>query len=216
MVTTADGSSTIFVPELGEHYHSMHGALQESLHVFIDSGWKYIVPGKIEVHILEAGMGTGLNAWLTLQEAEKRGVNVRYFAVEKYPLTPDEYAALNYVDEQDRDTFLSLHTARWEEWQEISPHFSLYKSVQDIRSIVPPGGMTFDLVYFDAFAPTVQEELWDQSVFAQIRKYCHPGAVLVTYSSKGAIRRNLEAAGWEVAKLPGPPGKREMVRAMAK
>jgi tRNA U34 5-methylaminomethyl-2-thiouridine-forming methyltransferase MnmC len=216
VVLTADGSATLYVPELGEHYHSVHGAMQESKHVFIDAGLHYIAKKKSTIHILETGLGTGLNAFLTLLEAERLGVDVHYFSVEKYPLDLHEYSVLQYTDNATKqDQFLSLHTDEWEKWQYFGRHFKFYKSVQNIKDIRPPEGFSFDLIYFDAFAPDVQSDLWDVPVFDRLHQLSSKDAVLLTYCSKGQVRRNMKAGGWRIEKLPGPPGKREMVRAYA-
>lgn len=216
VVLTADGSATLFVPELGEHYHSVHGAIQESRHVFIDAGLQYIARKKTSIHILETGFGTGLNAFLTLLEAERLGIDVHYFSVEKYPLEQQEYNVLQYTDNAtEQEKFLSLHTVGWEQWQNIGRNFNFFKSVQDIKDIRPPEGFLFDLIYFDAFAPDVQPELWGVPVFERLHQLSSKDAVLLTYCSKGQVRRNMKAGGWRVEKLPGPKGKREMVRAYA-
>lgn len=217
LILTEDGSSSLFVPELKEHYHSVHGAVQESTHIFIRAGWDYYRerhPGKMPVSILEAGFGTGLNAWLTLSAAGEAGVPVFYHSIEKYPLTPEEYGALNYARQFPRpqqELFEALHRAPWQAATALTPLFTLYKEEGDFRSfgLQRPA----DLVYYDAFNPDVQPHLWTAEVFARFYEALVPGGVLVTYCVKGIVKRALREVGFTLRRLPGPPGKREMLRA---
>jgi tRNA U34 5-methylaminomethyl-2-thiouridine-forming methyltransferase MnmC len=209
---TEDGSHTLIAKELDEPYHSIHGAVQESLHVFIDQG--FISIPKSPVRILELGLGTGLNLLLTLVEAELSGREVFYHAVEKYPLEAFEYIRLNYenvVEGIPAGKLLELHKAPWGEDFPLSDRFSVFKELADFRSMDPQG--TFDLVYFDAFAPDKQPELWSQEIFETIADLVDTGGILVSYTSKGSVRRALISCGFEVDRVPGPPGKREMIRA---
>lgn len=209
---TEDGSHTLYQSELDEPYHSMHGAIQESMHVFINQGFHCI--NKVGVHILEIGFGTGLNLLLTLRESVKKGISVHYHAVEKYPIIPAEYTKLNYesvIEGLPKGILQKIHTAPWDQTVNLVGNFSLRKELSDFRSMSPEG--IFDLVYFDAFAPDKQPELWSPKVFSGIAKLTKPGALLLTYSSKGSVRRTLSGSGFQVNKLPGPPGKREMIRA---
>lgn len=209
---TEDGSHTLYVDKLDEPYHSSHGALQESMHVFIQQG--LLTKEKTRLRILELGFGTGLNALLTMRFANQANLEVHYHAVEKYPLKRTEYSQLNFeqVIDEVPDGFLNLmHDAEWETSVQLSSRFTLFKEEADFRSMNPPGN--FDLVYFDAFSPDKQPELWSAEVFSTIQKSTRRGAVLVTYSSNGAVRRTLISCGFKIEKVPGPPGKIEMIRA---
>ena len=210
---TDDGSHTLYVDKLDEPYHSTHGALQESMHVFIEQG--LLTLSKPKLNILEMGFGTGLNALLTMHFARQGKQEVHYHAVEKYPLSKAEYSQLNFEQLMDGAPtgFLNLiHDAEWEKSIQISDGFSLFKEQADFRSMNLP--RDFDLVYFDAFSPDKQPELWSTEVFATIAKSTRKGAVLVSYSSKGIVRRTLTSCGFNIKKVPGPPGKREMIRAV--
>jgi tRNA U34 5-methylaminomethyl-2-thiouridine-forming methyltransferase MnmC len=212
LVTTDDGSHTLFVPELNETYHSTRGAVQESLHVFLRAGFHYAVSCSAgrPLRVLEVGFGTGLNALLTWREAGRLGIPVYYEAVEKYPLGEGEAAALNYPG---REELARLHTCRWEAPVALSPYFTLCKREADLLAYAPAG--PFDVVYFDAFAPAVQPALWSVDVFRKLYGALCPGGVLVTYSAKGTVKEALREAGFAVRRLAGAPGKRHMVRAMA-
>jgi len=210
---TEDGSHTLYLPELDEPYHSIHGAIQESLHVFLGQG--FLTLDKPSVNILEIGFGTGLNALLTLAEAKRRSIEVQYHAIEKYPLDYEEYSHLNFetfIDGISPGSLMKLHDAPWEKAARITENFTLIKELSDIRAMNPKG--PFDLVYFDAFAPQKQAHLWTEQIFSSIFKALEPGGILVTYTSKGSVRRALISCGFEVKKVPGPPGKREMIRAI--
>jgi tRNA U34 5-methylaminomethyl-2-thiouridine-forming methyltransferase MnmC len=210
---TEDGSHTLYLSALEEPYHSMHGAIQESLHVFIKEGFNRVSRSKIS--ILEIGMGTGLNLILSYRESKKKGLRVHYHGIEKYPLLPSEYSGLNYeslIEDLPAGILRKIHETPWEINMDLSEDFSLFKEQTDIRSIGAKG--LFDLIYFDAFAPDKQPELWTTEVFGQLAQLTSPGAILVTYSSKGTVRRALIDCGFQVSKVPGPPGKREMIRAV--
>ena len=210
---TDDGSHTLHVDQLDEPYHSSHGALQESMHVFIKQGLHTI--SKPKLRILEIGFGTGLNALLTMQFAMQANLKVHYHAVEKYPLNRAEYAQLNFEELIDGvpSGFLNLmHDAEWERSAQLSDRFTIFKEKADFRSMNPPG--YFDLIYFDAFSPDKQPELWSNEVFSVIQRSTRRDAVLVTYSSKGIVRRTLISCGFTIEKVPGPPGKIEMIRAL--
>lgn len=226
--TTADGSPTLYVPALDEHYHSHHGAAQESRHVFIAAGLLPLLdaglgkPGGTgtELCLLEVGLGTGLNALLTLEAAQAAGAGVGYDAYETYPLPADVVDALapQWADDPVLGpAFLQLHAASWgglgvHAMAKGYPVVSLTKYQEPIQEADLPMGV-YDLIYFDAFAPEKQPELWTEDVFARLYLAAAPGAVLVSYCAQGQFRRNLRAAGWLTEKLPGPPGKREMTRA---
>lgn len=210
---TADGSHSIRVPELNVTYHSKHGAIQESVHVFINSGLRYI--NRKEISILEVGFGTGLNALLTLIEAEKNDLKVLFDVVELYPLDNVCVSALNYLSllkqPQLANTFSYMHTCEWNVAAKISGHFELNKIRGDLRYVELSAN--YDLIYFDAFDPVAQPELWTLAVFRKLYDAAKRGCVLVTYSSKGAVRRAMADAGFSVVKIPGPKGKREIIRA---
>ena len=206
---TDDGSHTIYIPKLDEHYHSVQGAVAESMHIYIGAGFGY--SDKDPVRVLEYGMGTGLNVLLTLQVAAATGRKVFYHAIEKYPLSKTELDLLN-LSELDPVVFTRIHEAGWGVAEQISDSFSLFKEKADFREASPAG--SFDVVYYDAFGPEVQPALWSAGIFKKVFDLTVPGGVLTTYSSKGQVRRNLVAAGFRVEKLPGPAGKREIVRAI--
>lgn len=213
VVTTKDGSSTIFVPELDEHYHSVHGALQESMHVFIKAGLHYFT-ARNPLYILEVGFGTGLNALLTSVEVNGSSQKIHYSSLEKYPVHPTELEQLNYAQNLSADaqlTFKKLHSTPWEIESEINPNFYLTKLQADLKEF--SATEQFDLIYFDAFAPSAQANLWTIDIFERMYKALNAGGMLVTYCVKGEVRRNMQAAGFTVEKIPGPPGKREMARA---
>lgn len=209
VILTADGSSSIYVPELDEHYHSTHGAIQESRHVFIASGLDYVKKGKNKLNILEIGLGTGLNCLLTMREEHPP---ITYIGIEKYPVTEAQWTALNYTDTLgDSARFKAIHDASWDTQVLLEDGFDLIKRQGDLMDVDLGDGN--DLVYFDAFGPRAQPGLWTEEVFHRVVDSMAEGGVLVTYCSKGAARRAMMAAGLDVEKLPGPPGKREMVRA---
>ena len=218
LILTKDGSHTVAVPELNVTYHSVHGAIQESLHVFIDAGWRESIKqhgtGK-SLRILEMGFGTGLNALLTLVEAEKIGQHVHYTAIELYPLEMKETESLNYCEQLGRKelqpVFEQLHLSEWEKPVHITDYFILEK--RKISLVDFSGTRLFDLVYFDAFAPTAQPELWTKEIFDKLYGMMNSEGILVTYCSKSDVRRSMQTAGLSTEKLAGPPGKREMVRA---
>lgn len=210
---TADGSHTIAITDKEVTYHSKHGAIQESRHVFIQAGLHYCwEQGLTRVHMLEMGFGTGLNALLTAQEAAARKLPILYHSIEKYPITTQEASGLNYGTlAGDEALFQQLHTSPWGVLTELNAYFSLLKHHTALQELETDE--RFHCIYFDAFAPNAQPELWTTEVFVTLYKLLHPKGILVTYCSKGYVRRNMEAAGFQVTKIPGPPGKREMVRA---
>ena len=212
---TEDGSATLFVPELDEHYHSVKGARTESQHIFIDMGLK--ASAAPQPHVLEIGFGTGLNALLTLEAAEQDARPVHYTGIELYPLAWEEVDALGY---SNNPLFKQLHTAPWEEDVKISPHFTLRKIKGDANTVINEelrvvnSSFSPSFVYFDAFAPEKQPEMWNEQLFRSLYVYMNTGGILTTYCAKGVIRRMLQAVGFRVERLPGPPGgKREILRA---
>lgn len=211
IVKTADGSYTLFVPVLNEHYHSVHGALTESLHVYIQEGLRFAEKQFHEIKILEIGLGTGLNLILTFQYAQKK---VFYTALEPYPLDVNliEHLHTNMVE---KELAIKINMSEGNQWHSLSPIFSYIKKTEKIEIVELPLE-EYHLVYFDAFAPRVQPEMWAGQVFHKLYQSMRPYAALVTYCCKGDVKRALKSAGFWVEKLPGPPGKREMLRAVKK
>ena len=212
-VITEDGSHTIYLPELDEHYHSTHGAIQESLHIYINNG--FLNRQENDVNILEIGFGTGLNALLTYIYAIKSNKSVKYWSIEKFPLTPNEYHALNYTNDLYKEystVFESIHTSPWDENSELNKNFILHKVKADLVDFQREFPTKFDLVYYDAFAPNKQADLWTEEIIKKVGDYVAPGGTVVTYCAKGSVRRAFAAAGFEVERLPGPPGKKEIIR----
>lgn len=214
IITTADGSTTIHLPDWNEQYHSKHGAIQEAYHVFIKQGLDLF--DTQDVSLLEIGFGTGLNALITFLESEKKALNVRYVGVEAYPVAMDEVSKLNYIEtlkaNEHAAVFEQLHVQSWNESHKITPLFSLEKRQQFFDQITDEN--QFDLIYFDAFGARVQPELWTEDIFTRMYRALKAKGVLVTYSAKGSVRRAMQAVGFSVERLPGPPGKREMLRAI--
>ncbi|TGE21448.1 SAM-dependent methyltransferase [Hymenobacter aquaticus] len=215
--TTEDGSSTLYVPALDEHYHSTHGALREARHVYLAAGLEpALTPAAAAVRVLEIGFGTGLNALLTLQRSLSASPFIEYDTLEKYPLPPAVIQSLGverYVLNPELLAYHEqLHTAPWNEPVPVAPHFRLRKLHAALQETSLPNDH-YDVVYFDAFAPEKQPDMWTEAVFEQLHRATAPGGALVSYCAKGSFRRSLKAAGWLVEKLPGPPGKREMTRA---
>ncbi|MBQ4914353.1 tRNA (5-methylaminomethyl-2-thiouridine)(34)-methyltransferase MnmD [Maribacter sp. MMG018] len=213
IITTGDGSKTIHIKDWDEQYHSKHGAVQEAYHVFIKNGLDLYRDQ--ELRILEIGFGTGLNAFITLLEAEARKLTVSYTGVEAYPVSEVEIRELDYVKKLDATPrsreFELLHSVPWNEEVEINNCFSLTKEKKFFDQIENTND--FDLIYFDAFGARVQPELWTVQIFDKMYKSLKQGGVLVTYSAKGSVRRAMQEVGFVVERLPGPPGKREMLRA---
>lgn len=212
---TADGSHTLFVPELNEHYHSVNGAVQESTHIFINTGLHRC--SKNDINIFEIGFGTGLNAFLTLLDLKDKPLKVNYITIEKYPLSQDLIQQLNYAEQTGRDSdkglYNLLHLAVWEKTCRISSNFTLRKLEGDFTTFDFDTIKDIDLIYFDAFAPDKQADMWTQELFDKLYSICNQGAILVTYCAKGIVRRMMQQSGFKVERLPGPPGKREMLRA---
>ena len=205
VITTDDGSKTVYSGRFGEHYHSTFGAVNESKHVFIEAGYCAIDVNPISV--LEIGFGTGLNAWLTLHQAGSLRRKTSYEAIELYPV---EESTINSIS--DDCIFRNLHSAPWEQAVEITPEFLLRKRKADLLQTVFANNR-YDLVYFDAFSPVVQPDMWAKNIFAGLHAVMNQGAVLTTYCAKGDVRRTMQSVGFITERLPGPVGKREMLRA---
>jgi tRNA U34 5-methylaminomethyl-2-thiouridine-forming methyltransferase MnmC len=213
--TTADGSKTIYIPELDENYHSTHGAIQEALHVFIQHGFHFIQK-RSEVKILEIGFGTGLNALLTILASEKYACAVDYVGIEAFPVESELLNEMDYplqLNSKVAETYFSdIHSCRYGERTQLSPNFNLTKIEQEL-AFFSPAKEEFDLIYFDAFGPRAQSDMWSQDHFRKLHLSLTQNGVLVTYCAKGQVKRDLKAVGFEIEALPGPPGKREMTRA---
>jgi tRNA U34 5-methylaminomethyl-2-thiouridine-forming methyltransferase MnmC len=213
-VITKDGSHTLYVPALDEHYHSKFGALQESKHVFIGEGLNRC-PGK-NIAVFEIGFGTGLNALLAYLETVVRNIKINYYAIDNDPLDMQIIHKLNYpeilkLDEHGSKLFYDMHAGEWNRKLELHSNFIVTKIKEDVTSFVIP--FKYDVVFFDAFAPEKQPEIWDQEVFRKIYNNMATGGILTTYSAKGEVKRKLKSSGFKVEIIPGPPGKRQMIRA---
>lgn len=222
ILITSDGSTTIHLPDWNEQYHSKHGAIQEAIHVFINTGLHYYLgdflstSNNFNVSILEIGFGTGLNAFITFLETTKSDLAIDYVGVEAYPISEEEVTQLNYANELKANSFKKefglMHSVSWEEKISISDDFQLTKRKQFFEDIEDEN--EFNIVYFDAFGARNQPELWTEIIFKKMYKALRESGVLVTYSAKGSVRRALQQVGFTVERLPGPPGKREMLRAV--
>lgn len=214
---TQDGSHSVYSDTYGVSYHSKYGAIQESQHVFIEAGLFYKMAGnRSMLTVMEIGMGTGLNVLMTALEAEKHQVQIHYTAVEAFPITAEEVQQLNYPQQLGRpdqtDLFKKIHDCEWGQMCEITPSFKLTKLHQRFESL--DFHDVFDIIYFDAFAPNAQPELWEEAVMGIMYRALKPEGVLTTYCAKGAVKRTMRGLGFTIQALPGPPGKREMTRAV--
>mgnify|MGYP006428476929 CR=1 FL=1 len=213
IILTKDGSSSLYLPDKDEHYHSSHGAVQESKHVFIKNGLFQLIDKKSDLDILEVGFGTGLNAILTLANSVKFKKLIKYQAIEPYPLSMVEVKQLNYekfIDTQLYDTnFEKLHSILFDQWQEIVPYFQFIKYKKALLDCSFDN--KFDLIYYDAFGPKAHPEMWESKPLSQVVNSLKDDGIFVTYCVKGSVKRILKSLGLQVQKLPGPPGKREMM-----
>lgn len=221
---TEDGSKTIYIEDLDETYHSIHGAVQEAFHVFIKNGLHHFINNKNSLKIIEIGLGTGLNAFITLLEAEKYKKPIEYVGVEKFPVSEEEFELVNYFNdvfkfypefEDRKSTFEKyyhyLFNCEWEKLNEISDFFKIKKVKKDFFDLKDQDDTEFDLVYFDAFGSRVQPELWEIDLLTIVDSLTNNNAIFTTYAAKGTIKRGLKELGYKVEKRPGPPGKREMM-----
>lgn len=209
IILTKDGSHSLYVPQLKEIYHSVHGSLAEAFHVFIKNGLNYNT--KTKVNILEVGFGTGLNTLLTLLHSDEK--KIHYTGLEPSPISEEIFSKLNFSElvETDKETFLNLHSSEWEKDIKISDNFTLHKSKNKLQEFESKN--KFDVIYFDAFAPEKQEEMWTEDVFRKCYNLLNKYGYLVTYCSKGVVKRTLRLTGFSVESLEGPPRKREMIKA---
>ncbi len=219
IIKTADGSHSIYLKELDEHYHSIHGAIQESKHVYIEMGIKHMAPALPAIsplNILEIGLGTGLNALLSILESQKENLKINYTSLEAYPISAELANQLNYVEllnEQNAQVmFNAIHSSEWNKKIALSDQFTFYKIQNTLQQIVFED--SYHLIYFDAFGPRVQPEMWVEDIFKKLYDVTKPNGCLVTYCAKGEVKRTLKKVGFQVETLQGPPGKREMVRAL--
>lgn len=217
IITTKDGSTTIHLEDWNEQYHSTHGAIQEAEHVFIKTGLHHLQNtfNPAQIHILEIGFGTGLNAFMTFLEGKKHTFTINYVGVEAYPVASAELTQLNYIQqlkaEQAAQTFQHMHACEWEKETILSENFKLTKRQQFFDQIDDQN--QYNLIYFDAFGARVQPELWTADIFQKMYNALQNNGVLVTYAAKGSVRRAMQEVGFQTERLPGPPGKREMLRA---
>jgi tRNA U34 5-methylaminomethyl-2-thiouridine-forming methyltransferase MnmC len=210
---TEDGSQTLYLPELDEHYHSIHGAIGESLHIYIEQGLLHA--GKKKLSILEIGFGTGLNAYLSFCYGQTENIDIEYCSLEKYPLTRQEYELLNYpniIFTQYSHVFTSLHEAEWDKEVKISDNFHLKKIHDDLLTFQFNEFPKFDLVFYDAFAPGKQPEMWTEDILHKVAATVKKEGVIVTYCAKGSVRRTLAESGFIMERIPGPKGKKEILR----
>ena len=211
IILSKDGSHTLYREDIDETYHSRHGAIQEAQHVFIDMGLKEVEKSKKQINILEVGFGTGLNALLTCLNCKSK---INYIGLEAIPLKNNVLNGLNYdttvIGGNPQEIFKSIHNAPWETQYPITSLFSIQKVEKEIQKyeIAQP----IDVVYYDAFGPNSQAEMWDISIFEKIYKAMRSQGVFVTYCAKGQVRRDLKSIGFVMECLEGPPGKREMLR----
>ena len=220
IVTTKDGSKTLFINELNENYHSQHGAVNEANHVFINNGLNLLK--NYEINILELGFGTGLNLLVTFNEFLKNDKNhiIRYYTIEKYPVSESEIQILKYAElfenELVKNIYGKIHDLDWEQEVELYPNFFFKKIKSDFFELKNIALPEINLVYFDCFGARVQPDLWEKPLFEIVKSKMKSDSLLTTYSSKGSVRRILTGLGFEVTKKPGPPGKREMINAVLK
>ena len=221
ILKTADGSPTLYLPELDVTYHSRHGSVQEARHVFIQHGLNFVIEEQRKeksddttIQLLEVGFGTGLNALLTFQEAiQNPALHIAYTSYETHPIAESIWSQLNYINEPNAtESYAHTMLAPWNENVALSSNFNILKIDKAIQALQAKD--QFDLIYFDAFGPRAQAEMWDVSVFELLHRALKPGGVLVTYCAMGQFKRDLKSLGFVVERLPGPPGKREMTRAI--
>ncbi len=213
LIITSDGSHTIYVPELNEHYHSIHGAVQESEYIFIRNGFEECKASP--VNIFEVGFGTGLNALLTAIKSKEGSREVNYTTIEKFPLSGQMISKLNHYNfagKEGKEIFDKIHSCPWGTKVAVCKNFNIIKIEGDIAKDIPAGN--FDLIYFDAFGPDKLPSMWTKEIFTNIAAITVAGGMFLTYSAKGDVKRNLKACQFDVSLIPGPPGKRQIIRAV--
>lgn len=213
VMITEDGSHTLYLPEMEEHYHSIYGAIQESRHIYIEQGLLQL--DKQEISVLEIGFGTGLNAFLSYGYSKLKNLKINYTSIEKYPLTEKEYALLNYPDQifpEYAPIFRQMHQQEWNVWNELDSDFKIKKIQSDLLDLEFDPEQKFDLVYYDAFAPDKQPKMWSSDILQKVGFVVKINGLLLTYCAKGVVRRNLTNAGFLMERIPGPKGKKEILR----
>jgi tRNA U34 5-methylaminomethyl-2-thiouridine-forming methyltransferase MnmC len=213
IINTSDGSHTLYIPEMDEQYHSVNGAITESNYVYIEKGFNF--NPKKNVTVFEIGFGTGLNCLLTALQAEQEKRQTLYYSIEKYPLDKSVINQLNYgrlISSEAQLCFEKIHDSEWNKTIEITEYFSIKKIKADLTDYIFEEQELFNVIYFDAFGPDKQPEMWTPLIFNKISMATAPNGVLVTYSAKGEVRRQFSASGFEMERLPGPPGKNQMLR----
>ena len=215
IVISEDGSNTLYLPHLNETYHSLHGAVQESEHVFLKYGVSHLSSAKKKLTILEVGFGTGLNALLAYRFAIDHAVQIDYHTIEAFPLKDEVVKQLNYpgifAAEKLDEFFYYLHSCPWDKSHRMNSDFIFHKYLTRLETF-DPESIKADVVFYDAFAPGKQPEMWEPDKFEKMYALMNPGGILVSYCASGQFKRNLKAAGFRVESLPGPPGKKEMTR----
>ncbi len=212
IIMTKDGSHSILSDKFGVSYHSIHGAIQETYHVFIKAGLEFKTKINKNVSILEIGWGTGLNSYITLIEAKKNNYKIDFTTTEAYPISLEQAAALNYDTQlESEEKIITLHELNWNEKHQLNQNFLFEKRQMKFQDISDTN--QYDVIYFDAFAPTAQAEFWEEIFLKKMYDALKTDGILVTYCAKGSFKRALKAVGFDVEKLQGPPGKREMTRA---
>ena len=217
VIVTKDGSHSIYNSDLNETYHSVGGALQESQYIYIDHGLKSLISKKKNISVFEVGFGTGLNAILTLKEAVANDVEINYTTLEPFPLSEKIVKELNYPflfdDEYLKEKFYVLHLETWDSTIKIHPLFNFSKILKKLEDYEPLG--KYDIIYYDAFAPSKQEEIWNIANLKKAKEILKEDGILITYCSSGKFKRDLREAGFSIESLPGPLGKREITRGRA-
>jgi tRNA U34 5-methylaminomethyl-2-thiouridine-forming methyltransferase MnmC len=215
IVISEDGSNTLYLPHLNETYHSLHGAVQESEHVFLKHGLMHLAKENKKMTVLEVGFGTGLNALLSYRLAMNEGIQINYNTIEAYPLPEEIIRQLNYptifAAEKLDEFFRYLHSCDWDKDHRLSVNFLFHKYLTRLEDF-NAGGLKADIIFYDAFAPGKQPEMWEPDKFEKIYSLLNKGGILVSYCASGQFKRNLKAAGFKIESLPGPPGKKEMTR----
>jgi tRNA U34 5-methylaminomethyl-2-thiouridine-forming methyltransferase MnmC len=210
IVNTKDGSNTVYNQDIDECYHSTFGAISESMHIFIKNGLEQLsLP---EIKVFEIGFGTGLNAFLAAIFAQTKSIKINYYTIEKYPLDSNTINNLNYFKHLSyQDIYNALHLAEWNKMVQLSPFFKIYKLNQDLIHFDFEQIESPDIVFFDAFSPSKQPEMWQPEIFEKIYKILNFNGILLTYTAAGIVKNALRKAGFHVKRLQGPPGKHHMI-----